>query len=100
MQLQEKWDEDIILHNIEYLEGDHDSVEKVLMSFMFFKNEFLVTVNSKYIQKDEPFITMEGPSKLFSSFEDLLEGDYWPKVKEAFRRYEKWYKEKIEQQNS
>jgi len=93
MDLNEKWDDNLTLNYIESRETRYDpatnkqQLSAVKLAFSFYDCSYEVFLSADNVRKDWNSFEMEGESKLFYSVQDLLENEYWPKLKDAFQRY-------------
>jgi hypothetical protein len=94
----ESWGDNITLIQIEYFDTiwaeDRKAaiVDSVRMTFSFYDCTYNVNVNRKDLQDECPIIPMDGDSRLFESFQELIVSEsYWPKVNQAFERYAAYY---------
>ena len=97
MQLNEKWDDNLMLN---YIEGDTNDAENlyvIWMNFDFYNCNYDVGLSKKDLESDWLSLGLEGDSKLFDSVKSLLEGDFAEKVKEQFKRYQDYL---IEEENN
>lgn len=94
MQLNEKWEPNLVLN---YIEGDTSSVEDlnvIWLYFSFYDCDYCLGVSKKDCEKnlENDFLSfsLDGQSKLFSAFEDLMEDKYSKKIQEQFIRYKNY----------
>lgn len=103
MNLNEKWEPNLVLN---YIEGDtsyHEDLNVIWLYFSFYDCHYCLGVSKKDCEKDleNDFLSfsLDGQSKLFSAFEDLMEDKYAKKIQEQFIRYKKYLIEEEEELN-
>ena len=87
MYINEKWDEKVTLLSLDGNTTDPSELNIVWAEFRFYDCNYTAAVSKKDIEKDNPSTALEGDTILFDSFESLIEGDYWDKLKSCFERY-------------
>lgn len=92
MNIQYKINKNTILHYVEAHQfGDDDKVDIYTLSFSFYDCHYDVYVSRKDLDSDTGCIQMQGDSKLFESFEEACENDYWNIIKERCAQFDNWY---------
>jgi hypothetical protein len=96
MNLHERIDNDTILYYVsDYSstyneEDDTDTTDVYELSFGFYDCSYLVYVKRDDILTDTPWMTMEGDSKLFESFESRCEDELWDFIKDKCKEFDEW----------
>jgi hypothetical protein len=88
MELNEKWDDNLVLN---YIEGNTNNAEElsvIWMNFDFYDCNYEVGLSKRDLDSDWLSLSLDGDSKLFNSCEELLENKFAEKVKEQFKRYQ------------
>ena len=103
MNLNEKWEPNLVLN---YIEGDtssHEELNVIWLYFSFYDCEYCLGVSKKDCEKnlENDFLSfsLDGHTKLFSAFEDLMEDNYSKKIQEQFIRYKNYLIEQEEEMN-
>ena len=96
MQLNEKWDDNLMLNYIEGDTYDAENLSVIWMNFDFYDCNYEVGLSKKDLDSDWLSLGLEEDTKLFDSVKSLLEGDFAEKVKEQFKRYQDYL---IEEEN-
>lgn len=94
MILKEQWEENLILNYVEGDSDENDNVVSLMFYFSFYDCNYSFSIWKKDIEaKNIELSGLEGDSKLFNSFETLLEDDYLEKLQQTFEKYEVYHKE-------
>lgn len=97
MNFEEKINENTILHSIEESSVEYAEEDKVLsyiLYFTFYDCNYFVFVDREDIDSDESSsLCIEGPSKLFDSFNNACENDLWAIIKNRCDKYDLWFKQ-------
>lgn len=97
MQLNEKWDDNLMLNYIEGDTNDAENLAVIWMNFDFYNCNYDVSLSKKDLNDDWLSLGLDGDTKLFDSVKSLLGGDFAEKVKEQFKRYQDYL---IEEENN
>ena len=84
MQLNEKWDDNLMLNYIEGDTNDAENLAVIWMNFDFYNCNYDVSLSKKDLNDDWLSLGLDGDTKLFDSVKSLLGGDFAEKVKEQF----------------
>ena len=97
MQLNEKWDDSLMLNYIEGDTNDAENLAVIWMNFDFYNCNYDVGLSKKDLDDNWLSLGLEGDTRLFHSVKNLLEGDFAEKVKEQIKRYQDYL---IEEENN
>lgn len=101
MNVQKKINEYTTLNYVEDIFTDDDEngepiVIKYLLSFQFYDCIYLVDINREDIDNNNSNLCcLEGPGRLFESFEEACEEELWDTIKFYCNKYDEWYKQLI-----
>jgi hypothetical protein len=87
--MKKEFGNSITLHGSDVMKSDGNKVMRIILYFTFYDCEYEVYIAREDVEQDMLNFDLQGDSKLFDSFEELLEDDYWDELKDAFWKCEK-----------
>lgn len=95
MNLQKKLSDNLVLHYVDANKWDHDDDGNEIttmyeLSCSFYGKHYMAYASRESVDKNQGYITAEGDSELFDSFENAMEDKHWEDVVKYCKVFEEW----------